>query len=120
MAGDVIEAGSLRKRVQIQALPASQAMEPNWNEALYTDWTAQGTVWASIEPLSGRELVYANQVAADATHLVTVRYFQGLAERMRFVYADDRTAQTRYFNISFVKDVEERHIQQQCYCQESR
>lgn len=120
MAGDIVEAGKLRKRVQIQALPAVQAMDPNFHEPTYADWATVDTWWASVEPLSGRELVYAGQVAADATHLVTVRYYQGLTERMRFLYVDDRTGLTRYFNVSFVKDVEERHIQQQCYCQESR
>lgn len=119
-ASETIEAGKLRKRVQIQALPTVQAIDQNWNEPTYGDWTKQADVWASIEPLSGRELVYAGQVAADATHLVTVRYFQGLMERMRFLYVDDATGATRLFNISFVKDPEENHVLQMCYCQESR
>jgi SPP1 family predicted phage head-tail adaptor len=113
-------AGDRNKQVDIEALPANQAKDPNWNEPTYGDWAKVGSAWASIEPLSGRELVFADAVAADATHMVTVQYFQGLTERMRFKYVDDKTGSTRYFNIVFVKDVGEGHWDQQCYCQEAR
>lgn len=33
-----------------------------------------GSVWASIEPLSGRELFQAQQVKADITHRVRLRW----------------------------------------------
>src|SRR4051812_10415124 len=104
-----MKAGRMRKRVEAQKLPASQALDASWNEPTYGDWATDATVWASIEPLSGRELVFAGQVAADATHMVAVRYYQGLGPRWRFKYTDDRTNIVRYFNIVFVKDVGERH-----------
>lgn len=114
-----MKSGELKKRVQVQALPASQAMDPKWNEPTYGDWATQATVWAGVEPLSGRELVYAGQVAADATHQVKVRFYKGLTPRMRFLYVDDVTGVSRLFNIVFVKDLNERHKEMQCFCQES-
>jgi SPP1 family predicted phage head-tail adaptor len=120
MAGDAPEVGKLRKRVQIQSYTTN--VDPAWNEEQYDDahWPPIANVAAAVEPISGRELVYAGQVAADATHLVTIRYYQGLSEKMRLLYTDDRTGVKRYFNISFAKDWEEAHVWHLCYCSESR
>ena len=38
------------------------------------DWTYRFTVWASIEPRSGREQVHANQIIADADTKIVLRW----------------------------------------------
>ena len=119
MAVSGIEAGQLTKRVSLQALPANQAKSVQWNEPTYGDWSTAATVWGKIEPLSGRELVFAAQVVADATHQVTVRYYAGLSPRMRFLYTDDVTGAQRTLNIEYVKDEDERHVKQICFCREA-
>jgi SPP1 family predicted phage head-tail adaptor len=113
-----MKAGKLRKRIQIQALPASPAMN-SFNEPTFADWATAATVWGSVEPLSGRELVFAAQVLADATHMVTIRYYRGLTAKMRFLYVDDATGANRIFNIAFIKDVAEGHREMQCLCNEA-
>jgi len=122
-----VQAGKYRKRLQLQALPAGQAKDPQWNEPTYGDWapvtdyvgTPMPPMWGSVEPLSGKELVWASEVVADATHLVKVRYYHGLTSRMRFLYVDDVTGATRILNIEYVKDVEERHVEYWCICHEA-
>lgn len=43
------------------------------------DYATIGTVWASIEPLRGEERFEAQQVTADVTHKIRVRYSSTLA-----------------------------------------
>jgi len=66
----VIRAGLLRKRIAIEAATETQNAR---GEAVQA-WAAEATVYAFIEPLSGRELFTAQQRAADVTHRVTIRY----------------------------------------------
>lgn len=40
-------------------------------------------VWGSIEPLTVRELMNAQQVSAQATHMVTIRYYKELEQAWR-------------------------------------
>ena len=41
----------------------------------------------SIEPLTGRELWYAQQMRADITHKVTMRGAQGVTDRHRLLWS---------------------------------
>jgi SPP1 family predicted phage head-tail adaptor len=92
------EAGRLRHRVTIEQLTAAQNTfgeeEPRWQSVT--------TRWASIAPLSGRELFTAQQVYAEATHGVRLRYLAGLTPKMRLVYRD------RVFNIESIRNADER------------
>jgi len=49
-------------------------------------WDDIATVWASVEPISGRELLSAQQVQGELTHRIRCRYLAGLeaADRMLF------------------------------------
>jgi len=112
-------AGKLRKRVEVQQLPVPQAQNPAWNEPTFGDWATVAVRWAWVQPVSGRELVYAQQLSAEATHQITLRYYAGLTARMRLKYTDDRTGAVRYFGVEYVKDADERHVYQQCVCREN-
>jgi SPP1 family predicted phage head-tail adaptor len=76
-----MRAGLLRHRVQVQSPTGTQ---DEYGQAVL-GWTTLGARWASVEPLMGREMWQAQQVQADTTHKVTLRYFDGLTPRYRLV-----------------------------------
>ena len=77
-----MRAGPLRHRIQIQ------------NRSLLVDefgeesqvWATVATVWASVEPLSGRELLAAQQVQGETTHRVRMRYLAGVTSSSRVLF----------------------------------
>jgi SPP1 family predicted phage head-tail adaptor len=77
------------------------------------NWSLIGQRWARIQPIQGREAVYAQAVVASATVKITMRYFTGLTSEHKIVYGD------RTFNIQGSPiDTEDRHIETICYCVE--
>lgn len=69
-------------------------------------------VWASVEPLSGREYFLARQVNAEATVRVRIRYRAGITPRMRVKYG------SRSLEIVSVIDPGERHEELHLMCKE--
>jgi head-tail adaptor len=110
-----LKAGELRKRGQIQQLPDPTGSQANRNAAnepdLTGNWKKFADVWFKIVRLSGREQQYAEQIAAGATDLLTIRYFPGVLPGMRIVFTDPQVKKKRVFNFTFINDVEERHYQ---------
>lgn len=91
--------GALRHRITIeQATDARNAIGE-----MVPSWATFATVWASIEPLRGRELEAAQQRFAEASHEVVIRYLVGLVPKMRVKFG------TRLFDIGFVQNIEERN-----------
>lgn len=70
------------------------------------------TVWGSVEPLSGRELFTAQQVAARVTHKVTIRGRTELTPKDRIQHRG------RAFELDYVMDREERRIETMAYAVE--
>ncbi len=85
-----ISAGRLNKRIELQETVATRdeygEKPPSW---LTTDH-----LWASIEPITGRELFAAHQVHAEVSHRIVIRNRPGLTSKMRFVFG------SRVFNIA--------------------
>lgn len=104
-------AGELRHRIALQ-YPTVSASN-SFGDATVT-WTVSTTRWAKIEPLTGRELWQAQQVQADVTHTVTLRYTAGVGPTWQAVY------QTRVFNIMAVLDPGERRVWHQLLCKEQQ
>ena len=77
-----MRAGDLRHRVTIQS--ASESVSAA-GEVTKT-WSDVATVWASIEPLTGREKWLAEQVQAAATHRVRMRYRSDVGLENRLLY----------------------------------
>ncbi len=76
----------LRQRVTLIGPP----LDPDRNETGETiDTTAAEAVSiaAEVTELAGRELVYAQQVAAEATSLVTIRFREGVSRFKSLEYA---------------------------------
>lgn len=74
-----MRAGRLRHAVQLQTLLGSAnsfgESEPSWQDF--------DTAWAAIEPLKGREYDAARARNAETTHIITLRYREGIVPTMR-------------------------------------
>lgn len=71
-----ISAGMLTCRVVVQ--------ETVWQKdgfgAPHRKWVDRIKLWANIEPVNARDKVVAQQMAAEVTHLITVRFHKLFAE----------------------------------------
>lgn len=103
-----IAAGHLRHKVQIQSRSATK---DGFGQESMT-WTTALTVWADIQPLSGRELIAAQAQMAETTHTVVIRYRAGITPANRVVY------QGRVFNVLSVIDEDMRHRTLSLLCSE--
>jgi len=103
-----MKAGSLRHRVTIQHLTITQGSAGEVIEG----WSDVATVYAAVEPLSGREYWQAQQLAAETSIRVRIRYRTGLDTTMRVIYG------TRTLEILSIVDPEERHAELQLMCRE--
>lgn len=65
-----MRAGRLRHRLQLQAVTVAQDDTGHPVET----YTTYATVWGSLEPLSAKEMLGANQQNAELTHKVDIRY----------------------------------------------
>jgi SPP1 family predicted phage head-tail adaptor len=103
-----MQAGRLRHQVTLET--QSTILDTFGEES--NAWTATATVWASIEPISGRERLLASGTQADITHRIRMRYRSGVAPRMRVTFG------TRHFDIVSVANREERNRELELMCQE--
>lgn len=103
-----MRAGQLRQRVTIQEKSVTRN---SYGEEVIT-WSDVATVWASVEPLSGREFLDAQRAGAEVTTRIRIRYRSGIAPEMRVTYGD------HVYDIKAVIDVEERHREIQLMCRE--
>jgi SPP1 family predicted phage head-tail adaptor len=83
----VLSAGQLNHRIRIQ----QPTTVKDSLGAPTQVWTDVATVWADIQPLSGREARIADRVSAELTHQITVRHCPDLDDpqavsRMRVLF----------------------------------
>lgn len=64
-------------------------------------YATQGTYWASVEPLNGREGIVARQLRADVTHMVKMFNVGAIKPKDRFTYKN------RTLEVSSVLNVDE-------------
>jgi SPP1 family predicted phage head-tail adaptor len=76
--------GDLRHRVTLQKKTITEDALKQQSEA----WVSVATVWAAVEPLSGREYFAAKQVNAEISVRITIRYRKGITPDMRVVFGD--------------------------------
>lgn len=103
-----MQAGKLRHRVAIQAPATAQDA---YGEAIVT-WGTVATVWASVEPLRGRELMDAQQTQSEISHRVRMRGRTGVTTQMRVLF------EGRAFQVEAVLNPAERGIELQLMCRE--
>lgn len=70
------------------------------------------TVWASVEPLKGREYLEAQKVQPELTYRITTRYHRDIAPDMIIKY------QGRELNIQNIVNPYERDEKLEIYCVE--
>ena len=104
----MIAAGTLTKRVTLEA--STNTPDP-YGEPGQT-WGPVATVWAGIDPVSGREIELAKSYAPTVTLRVTIRYRPGGTPSMRVRYGD------RLFYVNGVIDPHEAHEHLVLYCTE--
>lgn len=52
------------------------------------EWVTEGRVWANIKPQSGTEFFQTQQINAETTTKITVRFYAGLTVMHRIRYGD--------------------------------
>ncbi len=103
-----MRAGLLRHRVTIQS--RSETTD-DFGEIDFT-WSDTATVWASIEPMSGTEMINAQQAGAIATLKITTRYISGVEPKDRITHG------SRTFEIQSIRNFRERDISLEMMCRE--
>jgi SPP1 family predicted phage head-tail adaptor len=99
-----MQAGKLKKRLTIQSLPDVPERNSDGSEKVDdSQWQDLATVWASVEPISGKEFFAAQEIVAEITHRIRLRYYAGLTPKMRLKLND------RIFDMQRILNVEERN-----------
>lgn len=104
-----MEAGKLRHRVTIQSLSAGSPQRTGSGQPDKA-WATAATVWASIEPLRGREFFAADAVQSKVAVRIRIRYRAGITAAMRVLHG------STVYPIEAVVDPENRHVELQLMC----
>lgn len=102
--------GNLRHRITFQEQTEAQNDYGEKNKDL--DWIDVTTVWASINPISGKEFFSAEKVSSEVSHKINMRYIPGISPDMRIQFRE------RLFHIISVINFQERNIELQLLCKE--
>jgi SPP1 family predicted phage head-tail adaptor len=89
-----MEAGKLRHNITIQ----QKAIGVDAFGGPTETWTDVVSVWASVEPLQGRELANAQTVNAETTTRITMRYRPWVIPANRIIF------EGKFYNIQSVVD----------------
>lgn len=102
-SGSTVAIGGMNCLISIQTRAAINAYgQPG---GAWTNFAAN--VWAKIDHVAGKEVVNQTEFAADVTDRFTTPYVAGVTPKMRVLYVDI-DGKTRYFDILFVQNVEQR------------
>lgn len=100
--------GAMNKKITIQSLnTTADDLGGLSNSTVFAS-----SVWASIAALSGRELYKAQQVVAEVTHEVVIRYLAGVKANMSVLFNG------RTFDIVDVSDPDEQRVELRLLCLE--
>ena len=99
----MIDPGKMRHRILFQAFNGDVDDLGDIRDDDPANWRNVRTVWAAIDPVSGREFYAAEQSQSQVTHKIRCRYFPGAETAQRILFRD------RVFQIISILDWEERH-----------
>ena len=102
--------GDLRQRITLQ----KSVKTPDGHKGSTEQWQDLATIWASVEPLSGREWFQSHQIKAEVTHRVKVRYREDITVQMRFKHRD------RNLYIESIIDKKEKRETLEILCREGK
>ncbi len=77
-----------------------------------TSWIEFDQVWASVEPLTGKEFLESQQMKNMVTHRIRIRHLPGVVPTYRVEF------DSRVFNIEYVLNADERNIEMELMCKE--
>ena len=103
-----MRAGQLRHRLAIQTVTESQ----NAVGELTRVWATVTTVWGSIRPISGTERLAGEQITAEVSHRVWIRYSSYAVPEARLVFG------SRTFDIVSVINRDEMNYMMELLCKE--
>jgi len=106
-----MRSGDLKKRVKISHLVTGSPAVDDLG-APNTSWEEIYTVWAAIEPLSGREFWAQQQVQSSLSVRIRIRYRNDILPGMKAEY------NSKTYVIQNVIDKEEKHQELQLMCSE--
>lgn len=106
-----MKSGELNKRIKLsQLITGSPARDefgtPN------TSWEEVDTVWAAIEPLSGREFWAQQQIQSEITVKIRIRYRNDILVGMKGEY------NSKTYRIKNIIDIKEEHRELNLMCSE--
>ncbi len=104
-----MQSGKLRHRVEVQ----TNTTAPDTTGQPVDSWAVTATVRAAINPLSGNELLIAQQVTPQVTHEIILRH-RALTAAQRLV----ESGGTRTFEILRVMNINERNHELRVLCVE--
>lgn len=110
--GGMVDVGKLRHRIAFQRFCGEQDDFGDPLQADDANWVHVATVWAAVNPISGREFYAAEQSQSEVSHKISCRYRTGLDTAMRI------TCGSRRFKIISIIDWEERHESLLIMCKE--
>lgn len=102
--------GDLRHRITFQ----EKVEVPDGYKGQVVTWQPVIVLWASVEPLSGREYFYGHQIKAEVTHRVKIRYNEKITTEMRIEF------RSRHLAIESIIDPEERHALLEIFAREEK
>jgi len=105
-----IDVSNFRHRISFE----KEAKVPDGHKGFVVTWQTVCEVWASVDPLSGREYFYAQQIQNTISHRIRIRYRADITEAMRIKHAG------RYFSIESIIDMGERREFLELRCQEGK
>jgi len=94
--------GKLRHLVQINRYTPTTSSTSGEQVAAYTSGE---TPWASLEPLTGRELLNAQQIVGNSTHRIRMRYTANVSRKDQILFNG------RTFECESIDNTEERNIE---------
>lgn len=104
-----MRAGQLRHRIQVER-PVNVAQTDG---SRVVTWERIASVWARVSPLSGRELVAAQQINAEVSVSITIRAPSvSLQPDYRIVFDG------RFYDVVSVLDQDERGIEKMVMCKQ--
>jgi SPP1 family predicted phage head-tail adaptor len=109
-----MQIGRLRHEIELQSYTTT---DDDFGQPIKT-WSTYATVWAWIRPMSGREVMNAQQPVGEITHKVTVRYNKTLTPAHRIKFYDYERAAYRYFDINFLGNYDEKNVFMEMMCKE--
>lgn len=105
----MINPGKLNKKISIQKQGSTK---DQYGHTVETWDVFKNNVWASVDPIVGKEYFAAETVNSEVTHKIRFRYLPGIDPSMRIVYKN------RKFSIQSAINYKEANIEWQLMCRE--